>query len=183
MNREEIARVCHEVNRAYCQALGDFSQPKWEDAPDWQKQSALNGVDLHLANPTAGPQASHESWMKEKLDAGWVYGPVKDPDTKQHPCLVLFRDLPVEQQAKDFIFRSVVHALKGPERKFDCYNNAFPGEPNFTLLARDVAAPAAIRFWCDTRLRMGRNARMDEQIIDAQALAASMEAWERPPVE
>jgi hypothetical protein len=33
MEIEEIAKVAHEVNRAYCQALGDFSQPKWEDAP------------------------------------------------------------------------------------------------------------------------------------------------------
>ena len=25
----DIARVCHEVNRAYCQALGDNSQVEW----------------------------------------------------------------------------------------------------------------------------------------------------------
>lgn len=30
----QIAQVCHEVNRAYCQALGDDSQPAWDDAPD-----------------------------------------------------------------------------------------------------------------------------------------------------
>jgi hypothetical protein len=29
-----IARACHEVNRAYCQALGDNSQPAWEDGPE-----------------------------------------------------------------------------------------------------------------------------------------------------
>lgn len=33
MNREEIAQACHAVNRAYCQALGDFSQPVWNEAP------------------------------------------------------------------------------------------------------------------------------------------------------
>jgi len=111
INREEIARVCHEVNRAYCQALGDMSQPSWEDAPQWQRVSAALGVDLHIENPDAGPQASHESWMRQKIQDGWVYGDVKNPDLKEHPCLVPFHELPKEQQAKDFIFRAVVHAL------------------------------------------------------------------------
>ena len=107
---EEIARVCHEVNRAYCQALGDHSQPVWEDAPEWQRVSARMGVDLHLSGDF-GPEASHVSWMQQKLDEGWKYGPVKDPEAKQHPCIVPFAELPREQQAKDFIFRAVVHAL------------------------------------------------------------------------
>lgn len=106
-----IARGCHEVNRAYCLALGDASQPPWEEAPQWQKDSAVTGVELHVGNPDAGPQASHESWMREKLNGGWVYGPTKNPDIKEHPCLVPFDQLPREQQAKDFIFRAVVHAI------------------------------------------------------------------------
>ena len=111
MKPENIARVAHEVNKAYCEALGDFSQPIWEDAPDWQQASALSGVSLHLASPSAGPQASHEHWMAQKINEGWTYGPEKRPDLKQHPCLVPFDQLPREQQAKDFIFRAVVHAL------------------------------------------------------------------------
>lgn len=111
---ERIACVCHEVNRAYCQALGDDSQPAWEDAPEWQRSSAMNGVRLHLGNPNAGPEASHEAWMREKLDTGWQYGPTKDPERKEHPCIVGFDHLPREQQAKDFIFRAVVHVLAKP---------------------------------------------------------------------
>lgn len=111
MTRTEIARVCHEVNRAYCQALGDNSQPPWEEAPDWQKQSAVSGVDLH-DNYDVGPEASHENWMEQKLAEGWVYGPMKDTVKKTHPCMVLFKDLPKEQQAKDYIFRAIVHALR-----------------------------------------------------------------------
>lgn len=107
----EIARACHEINRAYCEALGDHSQPSWEDAPKWQKDSAMLGVALHLGNPSAGPEASHESWMKQKLADGWKYGPIKNPEAKEHPCLVSFADLPTDQKAKDYIFRAVVHAL------------------------------------------------------------------------
>jgi hypothetical protein len=111
MTNERIARVCHEVNRAYCQALGDDSQPAWSDAPQWQRDSAMAGVIMHMGNPDIGPSASHASWMAHKLADGWTYGPVKDPAKKEHPCMVPFDELPVEQQAKDYIFRAVVHAL------------------------------------------------------------------------
>lgn len=106
-----IARVAHEVNRAYCEALGDTSQPKWEDAPAWQRESARMGVDLHTMGDF-GPEASHISWMNQKLNDGWVYGPVKDAEAKTHPCLVPFENLAPEQQAKDYLFRGVVHALR-----------------------------------------------------------------------
>lgn len=69
MNQEQVAKVCHEVNRAYCQALGDHSQPTWEDAPQWQKDSAMLGVKLHT-DKDVGPEASHESWMAQKLADG-----------------------------------------------------------------------------------------------------------------
>lgn len=111
MTPEQIARVAHEVNRAYCQALGDHSQPAWDDAPQWQRDSALLGVRLHTENPDASPAASHASWMAQKAADGWVYGPEKRPDVKQHPCMVPFDQLPREQQAKDHIFRGVAHAL------------------------------------------------------------------------
>ena len=112
MEREQIAKVCHEINKAYCEALGDESQSSWDEAPEWQKDSAMMGVALHSNNPKAGPEASHNSWMKQKVDDGWVPGKTKDPEKKTHPCIALFADLPVEQQAKDFIFRAIVHALK-----------------------------------------------------------------------
>ena len=111
ITKEEIARACHEVNRAYCQALGDMSQPAWEDAPEWQRASARLGVELHMSGDH-GPEASHASWMKQKLEEGWKYGPVKDPERKEHHCIVPFDQLPREQQAKDFLFRAVVHTLK-----------------------------------------------------------------------
>jgi hypothetical protein len=107
----EIARVCHEVNKAYCESIGDFSQPLWINAPDWQKESAVNGVRYHIANPDAGPDSSHNQWLIQKRDEGWKYGPIKDPVKKEHPCFVPYDELPIEQKSKDFIFRAIVHAL------------------------------------------------------------------------
>jgi hypothetical protein len=112
MTNQDIARVAHEVNRAYCHAIGDHSQKPWGEAPGWQRDSAVVGVEFHLEHPEAGPEASHESWMAEKEAAGWTYGPEKDEAKREHPCMVDFAALPVEQQAKDHIFRAVVHALQ-----------------------------------------------------------------------
>jgi hypothetical protein len=108
---EEIARVAHEVNRAYCLSLGDASQAEWENAPEWQKKSAIAGVEFHLNNPTAGPSGSHDSWLRMKVADGWTFGPIKDPNKKEHPCCVEYHELPREQKAKDYIFLAVVNAL------------------------------------------------------------------------
>lgn len=106
-----IAKGAHEMNAAYCRAIGDDSQTAWDDAPDWQRSSAVKGVEFHLANPAAGPEASHESWLAEKEADGWVFGETKDPAKKEHPCMVPFAALPVEQQAKDTLFRQTIHTL------------------------------------------------------------------------
>lgn len=108
---EAVAKVCHETNRAYCAGLGDHSQKPWEEAPEWQRASAIKGVLFHLDNPNASASASHDSWLAEKKADGWKYGPVKDAEKKEHPCFVAFEELPKDQQAKDFLFKSVVHSL------------------------------------------------------------------------
>ena len=113
MKREEIARVAHEVNRAYCEALGDQSQLTWEDAPEWQKKSAVMGVEQINAHPDTTPEQSHQGWLKVKQEDGWSWGPVKDPDKKQHPCFCAYGDLPENQQLKDEMFGIVVHAVLG----------------------------------------------------------------------
>ena len=113
MKKEDIAKVSHEINKAFCESVDDLTQPTWENAPDWQKQSAINGVQFHLDNPEASPAASHESWLKQKEQEGWKYGPVKDAEKKEHPCFVPYSELPVAQQSKDYLFKQVVHSLKG----------------------------------------------------------------------
>ena len=105
---EEIAHVCHEMNRRWCQLNQDYSQPPWESAPEWQRESAINGVLFHLNNPDAGPEASHNSWLEEKKKDGWKWGSVKDPEKKEHPCFLPYEQLPPIQKAKDSIFIAVV---------------------------------------------------------------------------
>jgi hypothetical protein len=109
---EAIAKVCHEANRAYCETQGDNSQPDWEICPDWQRKSAIDGVIFHLNNPDANAADSHNNWMRQKQADGWMYGPIKDADKKEHPCMMPYESLPVFQQTKDFLFKNIVHAFR-----------------------------------------------------------------------
>lgn len=108
----EIARVCHEANRGYCQAVGDDSQKSWVDADAWQRESAIKGVEFALANPEAPVSAQHDAWLADKVKDGWIYGTIKNADKKIHPCMVPYDELPEFQKRKDALFRAIVHALK-----------------------------------------------------------------------
>ena len=57
-----------------------------------------------------------------------------------------------------------------------CMNRAYLTEMTFVMLARDIAAPGAIREWCRLRCLHGKNTPKDEQIQEALACADAMEA-------
>ena len=94
-----IAEVCHEANRAICESFNDLSQLSWDNAPQWQKESATAGVKFRLENPKSTPEQLHQNWMKQKLEDGWVYGIVKNEKLKTHPCLV------------DYVFGAIVDSV------------------------------------------------------------------------
>lgn len=108
---EQIAEVCHSVNKIYCESIDDYSQLSWEDAPQWQRDSAIKGVKFHL-NSDSTPEQSHDSWSEEKFNNGWIYGEVKDENKKTHPCLVSYKFLPKKQQTKDYLFKAIVDSYK-----------------------------------------------------------------------
>lgn len=112
VNIELVAQIAHEANRAYCQSIGDNSQVEWQDAPEWQRESAIIGVKYLIDNPEATPANSHECWLAVKRADGWVYGPEKNPEKKEHPCMVEYSDLPEFQKNKDHLYLSIVNTLK-----------------------------------------------------------------------
>ena len=106
---EAVAVACHQQNKAWCDAHDDKSQVDWDEAPEWAKSSAIKGVEGAIGGNT--PEQSHESWLEEKRDTGWVYGELKDAEAKTHPCMVAYSELPPEQRAKDALFVSMVRYL------------------------------------------------------------------------
>lgn len=110
------AAAAHEANRILCRALGDDSQPSWDDAPEWQKSSSVTGVKMIAENPETTPEGLHASWLAQKRDEGWKWGAVKDPEKKEHPCFIPYDQLPAAQQLKDHMFGIVVRAVLGVEQ-------------------------------------------------------------------
>jgi ryanodine receptor 2 len=53
---------------------------------------------------------AHEVWAKQRMDQGWVYGPERNDGRKEHPCLVLYEDLP--ESEKDVDRQAVITTLK-----------------------------------------------------------------------
>lgn len=110
LNLQQIAAVAHDANRRLQILQGDPApSPEWLDAPDWQRESAIDGVQAAIDGAT--PRQLHESWCAFKVADGWTFGPVKDADAKTHPCLVDYDDLPSEQRLKDALFAAIVQAL------------------------------------------------------------------------
>lgn len=168
MKADDIARIAYEINRAYCASLGDDSQVPWEDAEDWQKESTLAGVAMHLANPDATPEQSHEAWLQHKLADGWTYGETKDPEKKLHPCCVPYDELPQEQKSKDYLFKAVVAVLKDIPDVDEAVADAVA-----KVVASYSAAPGAAvtipvqyigrrEFWRDTVYRSGLTFAKDQ---------------------
>lgn len=97
-------------NQAICETWGDYSQKDWDAAEQWQRDSAISGVKFRLDNPDATGKDQHDAWVSDKLADGWVFGDVKDPEAKTHPCIVEYERLPRHQQAKDSVFSAIVKA-------------------------------------------------------------------------
>ena len=111
MDLIQIARICHAANAEYCRTIGDFSQTNWDNAAPWQRESAVKGVEFALAGGRS-PADQHASWLAEKREQGWRWGPVKDAEIKTHPCMVEYGELPPEQRQKDHIFLAIVEAFR-----------------------------------------------------------------------
>lgn len=111
MNKMHIAKVAHEVNRAYCEALDDYSQAPWGETPEWQKNSIMDGVQAIMDRRVTSPGGAHRSWLEHKERDGWVYGEEKDAKKKTHPLMIPYEDLPEEQKIKDVLFFTIVTQL------------------------------------------------------------------------
>lgn len=107
---EEIARVCHEANRAMQYIQGDPcpSQP-WDNESTILRNALINAVRLMRMNYSN--EEIHQEWCDRYREEGWTCGPVKDSDQHTHPCLVPYCELPREQRHKTEVIRGIVFAM------------------------------------------------------------------------
>ena len=65
------------------------------DTADVQLTPELLQLTEQLARNT------HENWSRERLNQGWVWGPVRDDARKHHPCLIPYEELSESEKAYD----------------------------------------------------------------------------------
>ena len=104
----KLGRVVHEANRAYCVSIGDHVQADWDHIDPDMQQSVINGIRRILDNPNASPKESHDTWVDSKQAQGWKWGAVRDDEEKLHPSLVPYKQLPLSERYKDYLFRDIV---------------------------------------------------------------------------
>jgi len=112
MEIKDIAKICHQANKAFQEAIGEANvSPHWDDAPEWQKESAEAGVKTKINNPEITPEQLHQKWMDTKHADGWVWGATKNEKLKTHPCMRPYDQLPEVQKVKDQLFGSIIEAV------------------------------------------------------------------------
>lgn len=52
----------------------------------------------------------HEVWAKGRVEQGWTYGPTRDDQKKQTPCLVPYCEL--EESEKEYDRRTAMETIK-----------------------------------------------------------------------
>lgn len=105
------ARLVHVAVEALNTAHNEYMVP-WEV----NKASIIAGVKRTLANPNETAEQNHNAWHEYKRQEGWVYGPLKDPVKKTHPCMVPYAALGPHHQSKDAIFQAIVREFFGLTR-------------------------------------------------------------------
>jgi len=108
---EDIAMICHEVNRVYCASIDDPPKWSWEYSSNYMKKRVTSGVSFALKNPKVTSAQLHNNWVAEQHEDGWRFGGELDYEKKTHPNLVPYSRLPKSQQVKDQLFRSVIALL------------------------------------------------------------------------
>jgi hypothetical protein len=107
------SKACHEANRVLTALVKDVPvQPTWEHCGIDMQESCVKGVSFAFNNPDATPERQHEAWMRERIEQGWVFGEVKDPEKKTHPALRPYSELSEGTRLKDAVFQAIVRAFR-----------------------------------------------------------------------
>ena len=102
--QSRLVLAIHEANKEIQQQTGEFIP----ELSEHLTKSILDGVYYVLDNPNCTPEQQHNNWVHFKRADGWKYGSIKDFERKEHPCLVLYNELPEIQQRKDSVFRQTL---------------------------------------------------------------------------
>lgn len=115
---EVIARSVHNLN-ASIKADHEQEIEFWHELhPDaWQRADTFRQINLLRDNPDMTAQEEHVRWLSARLEDGWQYGAVRNPDKKESPLLVPWEKLPFVNRALSESGFSVIRILLGQDQK------------------------------------------------------------------
>ena len=119
MNREQVAKICHEAIRAYAIQFDGRDRGPWEEMDTEYQESYLTGVDYITSPEAMSAEERHAEWLENHLADAWVLGDERDDEKKTHPNMLPYEELPFEQRAKDAIFASMVTSLIALGKELD----------------------------------------------------------------
>jgi hypothetical protein len=115
-----VALVCHHANLGMQEAhalmreraggeSGPVGGPLATLPPDL-RDAAVDGVERARRSGQLNARDHHNAWVDFLLDRGWRHGE-RDYETKHHPNLVYWPQLPPEERDKSRVFLSVVMGM------------------------------------------------------------------------
>jgi hypothetical protein len=113
---EQMAGEVHEAIRGLqIIHLDPTASAIWALSHPQLQLVSLRGVRRVRATPGITAREHHEGWVDDMAELGWRYGPVRDPDLREHPNLVPYGQLRPEEQHKDAAALLLVTWMAGLE--------------------------------------------------------------------
>ncbi len=114
LSNRQIARIVYTAQRVVDEFDGMKRRYRdvcpradWDNIDEATRETWETLVAEFLANPLT-PEEQHAKWMESKDADGWAYGVTLDHEMKTHPCMMVWRGLTPELQAKDVLFCHII---------------------------------------------------------------------------
>jgi hypothetical protein len=144
-----IKTVYEESNRGFAQdipkklaRLGYIMQESWPGAPE---------ISFTEAEVEVLAEMEHNRWMKEKIEFGWRYAPIRDNVRKKQPALLPWRPLPPEEREQlSPRYQAAIgqEVLPWHQKRIDrCMVSKIPEmlqNAGFTLVQKNAVAPPQV---------------------------------------
>lgn len=108
-----IAHAVHNAETVYSTELLGQSKKEWHLLGNTEVQNFANLIYKYLQSPDITPEQLHQEWMDAKLKEGWQYGPEFNEESKHHPCIVQYEELPKEERFKDQLLLAIIKPFAG----------------------------------------------------------------------
>lgn len=128
-NPRKFIRLCRfvaDLLYEYCLNTGDLPCYPWRGAPVWFKNAHAECVDfvINRMDDDDIPEACeiHAHWVTVMCDNDWSWGNNYCEEKKNHPGLIVFRDLPFGGKVKYELFLAAILAGINLLEETNCAN-------------------------------------------------------------